>query len=57
MTGDARKNPTVGKFTANWEGSYGVSQVLSKGALKLEKLDGEHIPNTWNADHLKFYFS
>jgi len=57
MTGDARKNQTDGKFAASWEGSYRVSQVLGKGAVMLEQLDGEQIPNTWNADHLKFYFS
>jgi len=57
MTGDARKNPTDGKFAANWEGQYRVNQVLRKGAVTLEQLDGEQIPNTWNVDHLKFYFS
>jgi len=57
MTGDARKNPTDDKFAANWEGSYRISQALGKGAVKLEQLDGEQIPNTWNVDHLKFYFS
>jgi len=57
MTGDARKNQTDGKFAANWEGPYKVSQVLGKGAVKLEQLDEKQIPNTWNADHLKFYFS
>jgi len=57
MTGDARKNQTDGKFAANWEGPYRVSQVSDKGAVRLEQLDGEQIPNTWNADHLKFYFS
>jgi len=57
MTGDASKNQTDGKFAANWEGQYRVSQVLCKGAVRLEQLDGEQIPNTWNADHLKFYFS
>jgi len=41
IIGDARKNQTDGKFAANWEGPYRVSQVLGKGAVKLEQLDGK----------------
>jgi len=36
MTGDAKKNQTDGKFAANWEGPYKVSQVLGKGAVRLK---------------------
>ena len=57
MTVDARKNHLDGKFAPNWEGPYKVSQVFGNGAVRLEHLDGQQIPNTWNADHLKYYFS
>ena len=30
---------------------------LDNGAYRLQELDGKAIPRTWNATHLKFYFS
>ncbi|XP_076935997.1 uncharacterized protein LOC143602919 [Bidens hawaiensis] len=42
-----------GKLAPTWEGPYRIKQVLSKGAYKLEKLDGAGIPRTWNAAQLK----
>ena len=30
---------------------------VENGAYRLETLDGGAIPRTWNATHLKFYFS
>lgn len=46
-----------GKFLANWEGSFGVREATGNGAYRLELLYGKAIPRTWNASHLKFYFS
>ncbi|XP_076926053.1 uncharacterized protein LOC143589082 [Bidens hawaiensis] len=42
-----------GKLGPTWEGPYKVKGVLSKGAYKLEKLDGTKIPRTWNMAQLK----
>ncbi|XP_076956362.1 uncharacterized protein LOC143631484 [Bidens hawaiensis] len=42
-----------GKLAPTWEGPYRIKQVLTKGAYKLEKLDGTEIPQTWNAAQLK----
>ena len=46
-----------GKFSPNWEGPFRVLQEVGNGAYRLERLLGDPIPNTWNASHLKFYFS
>jgi len=32
-------------------------QEVGNDAYRLERLSGDPIPNTWNASHLKFYFS
>jgi len=55
MHSEARKSE--GKFSANWEGPFRISAVAGKGAYLLEYLSGQPIPRTWNASHLKFYFS
>jgi len=57
MTGDGRKEVADDKFAPNWQGHYRVRQSLDNDALRLEHLDGEKLPRTWNANHLKFYFS
>jgi len=45
-----------GKFS-NWKGPFHVTSAAGKGAYRLEALYGKAIPRTWNATHLKFYFS
>jgi len=55
MRSEARQGE--GKFSANWEGSFRVQQVAGIGAYHLEHLFGKAISRTWNASHLKFYFS
>jgi len=52
---DARKNE--GKFSSNWEGPFRVREVAQGGAYHLEWLSGKIVPRTWNATHLKFYYS
>ena len=46
-----------GKLAANWEGPFRVTTPLSKGAYKLEELDGTPVPRSWNATNLRLYFS
>ena len=36
---------------------FRVMASLDNGAYRLQELDGKVIPRTWNATHLKFYFS
>nr|XP_025665327.1 uncharacterized protein LOC112764025 [Arachis hypogaea] len=56
-TEQARRPPSHGKLAAAWDGPYRVSEVLGRGAYKLEQLDGTQIPNTWNINSLKQYYS
>jgi len=55
MRSDARKSE--GKFSFNWEGPFRVREVAKGGAYHLEWLSGKTVPRTWNATHLKFYYS
>ena len=45
------------KLSPKWTGPFRVVETLENGAYRLETLDGGAIPITWNATHLKFYFS
>jgi len=55
MSSETQKNE--GKFSINWEGLFRVSAMAGKGAYYLKHLSGQTILKTWNATHLKFYFS
>ncbi|XP_076922014.1 uncharacterized protein LOC143583651 [Bidens hawaiensis] len=50
---EASGQEPLGKLAPTWEGPYRVKPVLSKGAYKLEKLDGTEVPRTWNGAQLK----
>jgi len=45
------------KFLSNWEGLFWIREVGEGGAYHLEWLSRKIVPRTWNATHLKFYFS
>ncbi|XP_014523638.1 uncharacterized protein LOC106779933 [Vigna radiata var. radiata] len=55
--GEARRVAAHGKLAAKWEGPFKVVEALGNGAYRLTRLDGRQITNTWNASHLKLYFS
>nr|KYP37686.1 Gypsy retrotransposon integrase-like protein 1 [Cajanus cajan] len=57
VTGEARKDKAQGKLAPNWDGPFRIMHNLKNGAYKLEELSGKAIPRTWNATHLKHYFS
>nr|KYP62827.1 Gypsy retrotransposon integrase-like protein 1 [Cajanus cajan] len=57
VQGSARRNPKEGKLAPNWDGPFWVRHSLENGAYKLEELSGKVIPRTWNASHLKTYYS
>ncbi|KAI3707588.1 hypothetical protein L6452_26214 [Arctium lappa] len=43
----------AGKLSIKWEGPYRISKVMGKGAYRLQTLDDQEIPRSWNATHLK----
>ena len=45
------------KLSPKWTGPFRVVETLENGAYRLKTLDGGAIPRTWNATHLKLYFS
>jgi len=55
MRSEARKNDD--KFSSNWEDPFEVREVVAGGVYHLEWLSGKVVPRTWNATHLKFYYS
>ena len=46
-------DPVAGKFQANWEGPYIVTQVGKSGSYALDRLDETPVLGMWNAMHLK----
>ncbi|XP_074300810.1 uncharacterized protein LOC141632132 [Silene latifolia] len=50
------KNQSEGIFAYNWEGPYRIEGIVGNGAYKLETMDGEAVPRSWNIIHLKKYY-
>ena len=49
-------NPADGKLAPKWEGPYEVESEAGKGAYRLKNMEGDMLPRSWNAIHLKLYF-
>ncbi|KAI3676095.1 hypothetical protein L1987_85694 [Smallanthus sonchifolius] len=49
-------NPSDGKLAPKWEGPYLIDSEAGKGAYWLATLEGDILPRSWNAIHLKAYF-
>ncbi|KAD5802666.1 hypothetical protein E3N88_14026 [Mikania micrantha] len=47
-------NPANGKLAPKWEGPYKIESEAAKGAYKLTNMEGEPLPRSWNAIHLKY---
>ena len=45
------------KLSPKWTGPFRITEALGNGAYRLEILEGGAIPHTWNATHLKVYYS
>ena len=45
------------KLSPKWTGPFRITEALGNGAYRLETLEGGAIPRTWNATHLKSYYS
>ncbi|GAU16655.1 hypothetical protein TSUD_326050 [Trifolium subterraneum] len=46
-----------GKMAANWEGPFRIQEAFEGGAYRLETMEGETLPRTWNIANLRFYYS
>jgi hypothetical protein len=44
------------KFSTPWEGPFIIVDVAAPGAYVLAEVDGDMLPNTWNADQLHKYY-
>ena len=49
-------NPADGKLAPKWEGPYEIESESGKGAYRLKDMEGDILPRSWNAIHLKAYF-
>jgi hypothetical protein len=45
------------KFSSPWEGSFIIVDIAAPGAYVLAEVDGDMLPNMWNADHLCKYYA
>nr|XP_009780801.1 PREDICTED: uncharacterized protein LOC104229798 [Nicotiana sylvestris] len=50
------RNPNEEKLGQNWEGSYHVLGIVSKGSYKLGIMEGEQLLSNWNVSMLKRYY-
>ncbi|XP_057785571.1 uncharacterized protein LOC131003111 [Salvia miltiorrhiza] len=46
----------VGKFEANWEGMFIITEILGGGAYILSDPDGRALPRPWNINNLKKFY-
>ena len=46
----------IGKLDPKWEGPFRVVKSCHNGAYKLETLDGDPVPRSWNIIHLKKFY-
>ena len=51
----SRSTEASGKLTPTWEGPYQVESSLGHGAYRLKTLGGYSLPQTWNAETLRYY--
>ena len=45
-----------GALDPSWEGSYKITRILNPDAYQLAHLNGDWVPRSWNADHLKIHY-
>ncbi|MCI93244.1 hypothetical protein A2U01_0114542, partial [Trifolium medium] len=41
-----------GKMAANWEGPFRIHEAFEGGTYRLETMEGEVMPRTWNVANL-----
>jgi hypothetical protein len=47
----------IGKLLPNWEGPYRIREKFPHGGYKLEEMNGDAVPRTWNVANLRHYYS
>jgi hypothetical protein len=47
----------IRKLFPNWKGPYIIREKFPHGAYKLEELNKETVPHTWNVVNLRHYYS
>ena len=52
----ARKDPTNGKLGPNWKGPYVVSRIVRPANYELQTEEGNTLPRSWNAEHLRRFY-
>ena len=53
---DEVTSPELHKLSPSWEGPFKVTEVCRPGCVRLATEDGVPLPNLWNIEHLrKFY--
>jgi hypothetical protein len=45
------------KFSSPWEEPFIIVEEVTPGAYVLAEIDGDMLPNTWNADQLRKYYA
>jgi hypothetical protein len=43
------------KLNSRWEGSFIVHMVTGSESYRLQYLDGQEVPNSWNIEHLHHF--
>lgn len=57
LRGDAKKDNKKGKFMLNWERPFRVAESLQNDVYRLQDMARKVVPKTWNATHLRSYYS
>lgn len=52
-----RKDRSEGKLAPTWEGPFKIIETVGKGAYRIKTIEGKALPRTWNATHLKYFYT
>ena len=47
----------MNKLSPMWEGPFCVMEERRSRVFRLTDKDGMHVPNVWNIDHLRKFYS
>jgi hypothetical protein len=51
-----QKTDGMHKLSAPWEGPFIVTEVISPSTYRLQRGDGQGVPNPWNVEHLRRFY-
>jgi hypothetical protein len=52
-----QKTDGMHKLSTPWEGPFIVTEVISPSTYRLQWGDGQGVPNPWNVEHLRRFYS